>query len=1436
MFLIFDTETTGLPKRWDAPISDLNNWPRVVQLAWQLHDEDGSLVSDKTYVIKPVDFDIPFESEKVHGISTLLATQIGEKIQTVFSEFLKDLSSASYIVGHNLKFDINVVSSELYRLDIENQLLNKKVLDTCTENTANVCKLPGGKSGKFKFPTLVELYENLFNKQFENAHNASADVEANAMVFFELIRQKLFDNSLIEEHVAIYQKVSEKFKGQVSNFGIAHTDLKEESKKLKQLNYTEQETNKDLGHNDFKSDYVHLHNNSQFSILQSTTKISDLVKKTSEQKMSAVALTDKANMMGCFHFYKAVKNYNDGLNNQNEKIKPILGCELNVCENRLDKSYRDDGYQIVFLAKNKVGYENLMKMCSIGYTEGFYYVPRIDKDLVKKYRDGLIVLSGSKYGEISNKIINVGEKQASDACVWWKENFSNDFYLEMNNHGEEENEIINAQLSKFSKIHGVKLIATNNTKYISKEDANAHDILLCVKDGQQQSTPIGRGRGFRYGLKNQEYYFKTKEEMSKIFENYPDAINNISELVDKVEFYDLSREVLLPKFSIPDNFKSKSNDIENEYLKYLTYKGADDKYEKINDDLKEKIDFELGVIKNSGYPGYFLIVQDLINAAKEMGVSVGPGRGSVAGSIVAYCLGITKIDPIKYDLLFERFLNPDRVSMPDIDIDFDDDGRGKVIDYVIEKYGSNQVAQIVTYGKMAAKSSIRDTARVLDLSLSDADYLAKLVPNMTKLSDIFESDKKKLSSSMRSDDFSNAVELKNIADGDNLQSETINQARVLEGSLRNVGVHACGVIITPDEITKFVPIATAKDSDLVVTQYDNSVVENAGLLKMDFLGLKTLTLIKDTIKLIKYRHKKDIDIDNIPLDDLKTYELFQKGDTVGIFQYESLGMQKYLRDLKPTVFEDLIAMNALYRPGPLEYIPSFVRRKNGTEEIKYDIPEMEEFLKETYGITVYQEQVMQLSQKLANFSKGDADTLRKAMGKKIFSLLEKLKPKFIKGGKSNGYDSEILEKIWKDWEAFASYAFNKSHSTCYALIAYQTAYLKAHYPSEYMAAVLSNNMNDIKQVSFFMEECKYMSIDVLGPDINESIFKFNVNENNSIRFGMGAVKGVGQSAVKAIVEGRKSGKYKSIFDFAKRVDLRSANKKAFDSLVLAGAFDSVDKAHRAQYFYENGDGVTFVEKAIRFGSKFQERENSPQTSLFSDADEIKISEPNFPECDKWSKLDQLKKEKNVVGIYISGHPLDDYLDTLKFLTNIHLNDLKDLRKLIDKEVRIGGIIGEVQHKISKNGRGWATFIIEDYFESYELRIFGEDYLKFKHFLVENNFVHIKMYIKEGWKNAETGRLGDPRIQFLNFQQLQDTLSSNTKKISIKIDAQLIEEDHIDYFRKLVKKHKGDQEIVFNLSANGNGLNINLYSVKNKVKITEELIKSLKEKKLEFRLN
>ena len=991
MYLIFDTETTGLPKKWNVPISDSENWPRCVQLAWQLHDNNGKLISSQSSIIKPDGFDIPFESEKVHGISTVLANKIGENLNDVLEIFNSDLSKSKYIVGHNLKFDTNIVGAEFFRLKIDNSLNEKNILDTCTEKTANLCKIQGGR-GKFKFPTLIELYKYLFNDDFQQAHNASADVEATSRAFFELIRINNFNVNDFEDFNEIFKKLNSETKDKVGLFGIKHLNLKDESEKIKNETKVEVVTeiiNKSDKTSGLENHFVHLHNNSQFSVLQSTSKIADLVKKTSEMGMSAVALTDKANMMGCFHFYRAIKNFNEN-NEEGKKIKPIIGCELNVCENHIDKSSRDDGYQIVFLAKNKIGYQNLIKMCSIGYTEGFYYVPRVDREIVLKYSEGLIVLSGNKYGEISNKILNVGENQAIEALEWWKSKFNDDFYLELIRHGEEEDEVLNNQLLKFSKTFDIKLIATNNTHYINKEDANAHDILLCVKDGEKQSTPIGKGRNFRYGLKNQEYYFKSPNDMVNLFRDIPESISNISQLVEKIEIFDLHREVLLPKFEIPKDFKSTNDDVENEYLRHLTIKGANSIYKEINQDLAERINFELEVIRNSGYPGYFLIVQDLINAARKMNVSVGPGRGSVAGSVVAYCLGITKIDPIKYDLLFERFLNPDRVSMPDIDIDFDDEGRSKVIDYVIDKYGSKQVAQIITYGKMAAKSSLRDTARVLDLSLSDADFLAKLVPNTVKLSDIFTKDDKKLNSELRSDDYSNAMELKKLSDGDDLQAETINQARVIEGSLRNIGVHACGVIITPDDITIFVPIATAKDSQLFVTQYDNSVVESAGLLKMDFLGLKTLSLIKDTIKLVKYIHNKDIDIESIPLDDKKTYELFQRGDTVGIFQYESSGMQKYLRDLKPTVFEDLIAMNALYRPGPLEYIPSFVRRKNGLEKITYDIPQMEENLKETYGITVYQEQVMQLSQKLADFSKGDADLLRKAMGKKIFSLLQKL--------------------------------------------------------------------------------------------------------------------------------------------------------------------------------------------------------------------------------------------------------------------------------------------------------------------------------------------------------------------------------------------------------------------------------------------------------------
>ena len=1442
MYLIFDTETTGLPKKWNAPITDSDNWPRCVQLAWQLHDSKGALISDHSYLIKPENFNIPFESEQIHGISTELANKIGVNLEEVLNKFISDLSNAGFIIGHNVKFDLNIIGAELFRINSDVNLLEKDILDTCTEMTANVCKLPGGRGGKFKFPTLIELYSFLFDESFSEAHNASADVEATARAFFELVRIGIINQTVFKGYPELSEGLRSHDQTKVPLFGIKHLNLKKESKKVSKKISKENEDDKkiidSIPEQIISASFAHLHNNTQFSVLQSTSRIGNLVKKAGESNMSAIAITDRGNMMGCFHFIKAIKNYNSSISEDSEKtqIKPIIGCELNVCSNHKDKSNRDDGYQIVFLAKNKNGYRNLSKMCSIGYTEGFYYVPRVDRSIIEQYKSDLIVLSGNMYGEIANKLLNIGESQAEDALMYWKNLFGDDFYLEMMKHGQEDEDRVNETLLEFSKSHNVKVVPTNNSFYLNKEDANAHDILLCVKDGEKQATPIGRGRGFRYGLKNQEYYFKTSNEMKFLFRDYPDFFSNISEIVEKVELYELAREVLLPKFKIPVDFKTEnSDDLENEYLKFLTFNGAKKHYKNLDNNLNERILFELNVIKSSGYPGYFLIVQDLIKAAIDMGVSVGPGRGSAAGSVVAYCLGITKIDPIKYDLLFERFLNPDRVSMPDIDIDFDDEGRNKVIDYVIEKYGSNQVAQIITYGKMAAKSSIRDTARVLDLSLGDADRIAKLVPNL-KLKDIFEKDEKKLSDNLRAEDFSNVMELKSISSGDDLQAETINQARILEGSLRNVGTHACGIIITPDDITNFVPIATAKDSDLFVTQYDNSVVESAGLLKMDFLGLKTLTLIKDTVKLIKYKHNVDIDIDSLPLDDEKTYELFQRGETVGVFQYESAGMQKYLRDLKPTVFEDLIAMNALYRPGPLEYIPSFVNRKNGKEDITYDIPAMEETLKETYGITVYQEQVMQLSQKLANFSKGDADLLRKAMGKKIFDLLSKLKPKFLDGGESNGFEREILEKIWKDWEAFASYAFNKSHSTCYALIAYQTAYLKSHYPAEYMAAVLSNNMNDIKQVSFFMEECKRMSIKVLGPDVNESFYKFTVNDNNAIRFGMGAVKGVGSGAVKTIIEGRQEKKYKSIFDLTKTIDLRSANKKAFDSLVYAGGFDSFEGVNRAQYLQDNGDGITFVEKALKFGAKFQENKNSAQVSLFENSDEIQLQEPQVPPCDPWPTLEELKLEKEVVGIYISGHPLDDFQTPLKHFCNAPLEVLKDLNQLLNKELRIGGIIGEVEHRISKNGKGWASFSVEDYTDSYEFRIFGEEYLKFKHFLFENNFVYMRLLVKEGWRNRDTGKTGEPRINFLSFQQLQDTLEKNSKKLTLQLSIDDLDEKKSKDIIDLFKKYKGKNQLEFSFFENNEKIKLTMLSENFKISINEDLISKIKEKQLHFKLS
>lgn len=1421
MYLIFDTETTGLPRSWSAPITDTDNWPRCIQIAWQLHDEMGNLVEHQDYLVKPEGFNIPYDAERIHGISTELAEQQGVPLLEVLEKFNIALSKTKYIVGQNVGFDVNIMGCEFHRMNVGSDMSKMPVLDTCTEVTAELLKLPGGRGGKFKLPTLTELHEYLFGVPFSEAHNATADVEATTRCFLELIKREVFTKEELDVTPDYFTRFKEHNPKEIQLIGLKHINLKAASDEIrKKLQKIEQEntqtTISESDKKDFsKAKFAHLHNHSQFSVLQSTIGIPTLVSATAKNNMPAVAMTDTGNMMGAFHFVSAVMNHNKAVKAKIEaaieageeptetEIKPIVGCEFNICENHLDRTKKDNGYQVVLLAKNKKGYHNLAKMASIAYIDGFYYVPRIDKNVVEKYKEDIMVLSGNLYGEIPSKILNIGESQAEEALIWWKEQFGSDFYLEIMRHNQEDENRVNKTLIEFSQKHNVKLIASNNTFYLNKEDANAHDILLCVKDGEKQATPIGRGRGYRYGLPNQEYYFKSEEEMKKLFTDLPEAIINIQEIIDKVEIYSLYRDVLLPKYDIPTEFVNPEDAIdegvrgENAYLRHLTMEGAKRRYGEITPAIQERLDFELLTISNSGYPGYFLIVQDFIAEARKMDVSVGPGRGSAAGSAVAYCLGITNIDPIKYDLLFERFLNPDRVSMPDIDIDFDDEGRGRVMDYVIKKYGSNQVAQIITYGKMATKSAIRDTARVLDLPLFEADRIAKLIPGMMpskwNLARFISEKEEDVKKALRSDEFDKVKELIAIANEGDLAGETIQQAKILEGSLRNTGIHACGVIITPSDITNYVPVTTAKDSDLYVTQFDNSVAESAGLLKMDFLGLKTLTLIKDTVKLVKYRTGVELDPDTFPIDDKKTYELFQRGETVGIFQYESPGMQKYMKDLKPTVFGDLIAMNALYRPGPLEYIPSFVRRKNGEEPIVYDLDACEEYLGETYGITVYQEQVMLLSQSLANFTKGEADVLRKAMGKKQKDVLDKMKPKFVEQASAKGHDTTVLEKIWKDWEAFASYAFNKSHSTCYAWIAYQTAYLKAHYPAEYMAAVLSNNMNDIKQVSFFMEECKRMGLEVLGPDVNESYYKFTVNEEYAVRFGMGAIKGVGANAVDTIVQSRKEAPYKSIFDVAKKIDLRAANKKAFESLALAGGFDCFSNTHRAQYFHDDGDGITFLEKAVKYGAKFQENENSAQVSLFGDASEVQIAEPVVPPCEEWNTMEKLAKEKEVVGIYISGHPLDDYKYEMKYFCNAKLEELKELNNFLGKNISIGGIITKVEHRIAKNGKGWGMFTLEGYDETYEFRIFGEEYLKFRHFLIQNNFTFIKLVVKEGWTNAE-GKKGDPRLQFLEVKMLQDVLTTFAKKLILQFSITDLSENRIQALYDLFTKEKGDNTV------------------------------------------
>ena len=1318
MILIFDTETTGLPRSWNAPLTDSDNWPRIVSIAWQLHTPDGRLLSRGNRIVRPDGFTIPFNAIKVHGITNERAAAEGHPLAEVLADFLEDSRRATYLMGHNVGFDISVVGAELHRLGEDvTAFTSVAVLDSKDAGT-DLCKLPGGRGGAYKWPTLSELHDKLFNEPVADAHDAAYDVRATGRIFFAMCTLGAFSG----EGLVLGQPIDyESPELEASAFAVT---VPEAPAQPAAPQPPVRAVNPELP-------FSHLHVHSQFSVLQAVSSVHELVEAAAAAGMPALALTDHGNMMGAFQFVRAARKAG---------ILPIVGIELNVCRDMHDKSTKDDGYPVVLLAMNKAGYHRLARLSSAAYTDGFYYVPRVDRALLASLADDLICLSGGLFSEVPSLILNVGERQAEEAFLWYKGVFGDRFYAELNRHGLEEEEVVNRTLLALCARHGVACVAAHSTYYTRQDQAEAHDILLCVKDAANASKPkryLGkRGREFRFGMPNDRFYLCSPAEMRTLFADVPEALENVDALVKRCEPYALERDVLLPAFDIPAEFidphdaEDGGKRGENAYLRHLTYLGAERRYgTALSDAIRERLDFELETIANTGYPGYFLIVQDFTTAARNMGVSVGPGRGSAAGSAVAYCVGITNVDPIAYDLLFERFLNPDRVSLPDIDIDFDDEGRGKVIDYVIRKYGANQVAQIITYGTMAAKSSVRDTARVLELPLSDADRLAKMLPDVS-LAKLFRLNDQQLKEELRSaEELESVRNLRKLADTPGLEGRTLTTARELEGSLRNTGIHACGIIITPTDLTDYVPIATAKDSDMVCTQFDNAVAEEAGLLKMDFLGLKTLTIIRDAVANVQANRGLTLDPDAFPLDDERTYALFQRGETVGIFQYESAGMQKYLRELKPTVFADLIAMNALYRPGPLEYIPSFIRRKHGTEPIVYDLPACEGQLAETYGITVYQEQVMLLSQQLAGFTKGEADTLRKAMGKKKADLIAKMKPQFLSQGEERGHDRARLEKIWKDWEAFAAYAFNKSHSTCYALVAYQTAYLKANFPAEYMAAVLSNNMSDIKQVAFFMEEARRMGIAVLGPDVNESGLKFTVNRHGAIRFGLGAVRGVGEGAVVSIVAGREDGDgpYRNVFDLARRAGSRDVGKRVLEALAVAGAFDGFGDGNRARYFAADDKGRTGIELAARFGAGAQEAAASAQASLFGEGEIEQAPEPALPSCEPWDPLVALTKEKEVIGMFISGHPLDAFAFEMKHLCSPAegLAVLSDPLPLRGRELRFAGRIAEVAHRLSKQGKPFGNFTLEDLHGTERFALFGDDYMKFKDYLVEGWFVWVR---------------------------------------------------------------------------------------------------------------
>jgi len=1482
MFLIFDTETTGRPPK-GTPFTDTRAWPRAVQIAWQLHDEKGELIEHKSFLIRPEGFNIPFEAQKIHGISTQLAEKEGVPLETALEEFEKALEKAQFLVGHNLAFDIDVLSAEFIRKGKNfNQLRSKPVVDTMTEVTAAYCKLPGGKGGRYKFPRLTELYEILFEESFAQAHNATADVEATARVIFELFRRGIYHQNNTPVPAEIIQKIRENFPDTVPLAGLKHTDLAALSRLLAEETVTRE---KQTGEQPLTSEYpfAHLHVYTQFSILESTVKLDEMIARTAEYKMPAVAITDKSNMFGTFRFWKAVKNHNKKVENEADKIKPVLGVELNVCRNHKDTTVQDNGHTIVLLAKNFQGYLNLIKLVSKAHLEGFYYVPRVDKELIRQYSEGLIALSGGLEGEIPHYILRVGETQAEEKLKEWLDIFGEDFYLEVLRHGLEEEEAVNETLKRFSEKYGVKLVATNQVYYLNPEDYEAHEILLSVRDGKKLSDPVGPGRNQRKKLPVNEYYFKSQPQMKELFEtDMPEAIMNIREILDKIEWITLSRDIIMPRFEVPEEFllpddpdgkKSQEN-----YLRHLVFEGAKERWGELDEKTVDRLNYELDTINKQGFAGYFLIVWDVIRQARELGVSVGPGRGSAAGSAVAYALKITNVDPLKYDLLFERFLNPDRISMPDIDMDFDDIGREKIINYVVNKYGHDNVAHIITYGEIGAKTAIRDTFRVLGIDLGITNKIAKLAD--ASLNIILNYDEKALRSMItKRQELDNVLLFKKILAENPHLEEPLRKAATIEGALRNRGLHACGYIISPQKLENVIPLTNAKDVKLLVTQYDQKVVEEAGFLKMDFLGIKTLSIIKDTQEMIKNRHGVEVDFENMTYDDDTTYQLFRDGRTIGIFQFESEGMRKSLKELRPTEFEDLIAMVALYRPGPMDKIPNYIARKYGMEPVQYDLDIMEGILKNTYGITIYQEQVMLLSQLIAGFTGGQADKLRRAMGKKIKKDLDELYPLFIEGGLKNGHPREVLEKIWKDWQSFASYAFNRSHAVSYAVVAYQTGWLKAHYPAEFLAASLSHHLSSRDKVNRFIEDAKNHGIKVLPPDVNESEINFTVNSEGNIRFGLAAIKGVGENSAAAIIEERKKGPFTDIYDFIRRVNPQAVNMRVLEGLALAGAFDRFGFSRDTYVCNES----KFLQQLVKYGARYREEKASPFRSLFEGMESMELPKPKPSKCeDPKAPTELLELEKDLLSFYVSGHPLDMYkpyidffqshdikyvkalIEALNTQKNVVLNAMgsdenaqeeefeydADTGEIIEKEqdvedevvtyreaklhlnkrIRLTGFINQVKRITTKTGKTIAFYKIEDYSGETELGIFGETYLKKEHLLKENLKVAVTAVIEERFNKQ-----GTYQLRTVDIMPLEDVFSEMAKGIVIYLNEVNTDENTVERLMEWVKKFKGKKSLDVYLTSVSDGFRIKLTSRKWKVDIVPEFLEALEKEGWEYKV-